>query len=319
MNADPSCTGAEAEQAVDDGDLSKHERVAWPDDSNSQFSRLRRAYQRWTYAYMSHVLDAGAKQTLDDGTHLTKNDLFAVPPSMESETLSALFWEYYGASANKSSQRRLMSTLWKLGAPTFIPAGFCQLMTVFCQVGMPLLVKELLTVLQEHPGQAVVRQGLPFAVAIFLDLVIYGIFYHRQRHLAMTTGVVLRASLVTILYERVLKLTPKGKTGLTSGQVSTLVSVDSQKLYEIADNGHLCWSLPLSVILVTAVLILVMGPTTLVGIAVLLLFVPVVGKVTTASLAIRQKRVAMTDERIEIINAMLQGVRTCGRGLTVGR
>lgn len=259
---------------------------------------------------MHHVLDAGARQSVADGTHLSHANLFAVAESMESKHLSALFWQHYRDtdSQGKSSQRRLIVTLWRLAAPTFVPAGLCQLMTVLCQVAMPLLVRQLLTILEENPGQRVVREGLPFAVAIFLDLVLNGFFNHRQRHLAMKTGVLLRASLITVLYEHVLRLTPQGRSGLTSGQVSTLVSVDSQKLYEVTQEGHLLWSLPLSVVLVTAILLTVMGPTTLVGIAVLILFVPIVGKVTALSLAIRQKRVAKTDERVEIINAMLQGV-----------
>jgi hypothetical protein len=110
------------------------------------------------------------------------------------------------------------------------------------------------------------------------------------------------------LYEHVLKLTPEGRRGLTSGEVSTLVSVDAQKMFEVTQEGHLIWSLPLCTILVTAILVSVMGPTTLVGIAVLIMFVPIVSKVTAVSLKIRQKRVTRTDERVEIINAMLQGV-----------
>jgi hypothetical protein len=71
----------------------------------------------------------------------------------------------------------------------------------------------------------------------------------------------------------------------------------------------LCWALPLSVVLVTLCLLLVMGPTTLVGIAVLVMFVPLVERVTSRMLAIRQKRVKMTDKRIGIVSALLRGVR----------
>lgn len=281
------------------------ERPPWPEDSSDQRC-LQSTFQRWTYSYMNHVLDAGAKQTRDSGSPLTKDNLYAVPKSMESSHLSKLFWLYY--HEKKDSKRRLVATLWKLAAPTFVPAGFCQLVTVFCQVALPLLVRQLLTVLEENPQQSVIRQGLPFAVAVFVDLVINGFFNHRHRHLAMKTGVLMRASLVTVLYEHVLKLTPEGRRGLTSGEVSTLVSVDAQKMFEVTQEGHLIWSLPLCTILVTAILVSVMGPTTLVGIAVLIMFVPIVSKVTAVSLKIRQKRVTRTDERVEIINAMLQGV-----------
>jgi len=51
-----------------------------------------------------------------------------------------------------------------------------------------------------------------------------------------------------------------------------------------------------------------MGPTTLVGVVVLILFVPMVERITARMLLIRHKRVAMTDERVGIVSAMLQGV-----------
>lgn len=53
-----------------------------------------------------------------------------------------------------------------------------------------------------------------------------------------------------------------------------------------------------------------MGPTTLVGMAVLILFLPLVKFVMTRMLVIRRERVQMTDQRVNIVNAMLQGVRT---------
>jgi len=84
-----------------------------------------------------------------------------------------------------------------------------------------------------------------------------------------------------------------------------VVSISSS---QVAQEGHLIWALPLSIILVTICLVLVMGPTTLVGVAVLVLFVPVVQQITAKMLAIRNRRVEMTDERVGIVSAMLQGV-----------
>lgn len=212
------------------------------------------------------------------------------------------------------SQKRLVATLWHIAAPTFVPAGFCQLLTVICQVALPLLVRELLSVLEENPSERVVSQGMPYAIAIFLVLFTNGFGNHRQRHLALKSGVAMRASVVNIIYEHVLQLSPKGRAGLTSGEVANHVAVDTQKLFEVAQEGHLLWSLPLSIVLVTIALVVVLGPTTLVGIAVLIMFVPFIERITSRMLAIRHKRTKVTDERVEIISAMLQGVR-----LLVGR
>lgn len=132
--------------------------------------------------------------------------------------------------ARVGSKKQLVATLLRVVAPTFIPAGFCQLVTVFMNVAMPLLVRQLLTLLEQNPGMPLARQGLPYSVAIFLTVVVHGFAFHRHRHLAMKTGVLLRATVVGVVYEHVLRLTPKGRSGLTSGEVANLVAVDTQKV-----------------------------------------------------------------------------------------
>ena len=89
----------------------------------------------------------------------------------------------------------------------------------------------------------------------------------------------------------------------------SLTCLDTQKLFEVTQDGHLIWALPLSIILVTLCLVIVMGPTTLAGIAVLIFFVPAVQWITKQMISIRQKRIKMTDERIQIASSMLRGIK----------
>ena len=209
---------------------------------------------------------------------------------------------------NHYSNHSLLQTLWYISKPTFIPGGFCQLVAVLCQVLMPLLVRQLLRVLEENPRTPVIKEGMPYAIGIFLCLFINAFMNHRHRHLAMKTGIILRSTLVGVIYERILKLQPQGKLHLTSGEVTTLVAIDTQKLFEVTQEIHLIWSMPLSMTLVMICLMLIMGPTTLVGLGVFLLFVPIIERVVSKIQSIRHLRVKVTDRRVEIINSMLQGV-----------
>jgi ABC-type multidrug transport system fused ATPase/permease subunit len=238
---------------------------------------------------------------------LTLPDLYPVPATMRAAFLSDQFRRHYNTTTNHPS-RRLVRTLWHLARPTFVPAGFCQLLSVLSQVLMPLLVRELLSVLQNNPNQKVLAAGIPYAVALFGTAVGNAFMNHRHRHLAVQSGIVMRAATVAVLYRQALTLTAHGRHGLTSGAVTNLIAVDAQKLYEVAQDGHLIWALPLSVVLVTVFLILILGPTTLVGIGVLVLFVPVVERITRSMMNIRKARVKETDKRIEITNGMFQGV-----------
>lgn len=62
-------------------------------------------------------------------------------------------------------------------------------------------------------------------------------------------------------------------------------------------------------ILVTILLLVIMGPTTIVGMACLVLFVPLVQVIASRMLTIRRQRVQLTDKRVEMVNAMLQGIK----------
>ena len=263
-------------------------------------------YRRWMFSYMARILRKGSRKALgdDDGARLTQDDLYRVPEAMDTAYLDR---EFHSAYAQQNG--RLLRTLWKLAAPTFVPAGFCQLLTVLAQVGIPLLVRQLLIILEENPYQNVAREGMVYVVLIFVASAVNALGTHRMRHLALKSGIVIRAAVVSAVYRRALNLTPDGRSGLTTGEVTNLVAVDAQKLFEVMQEGHLIWSMPLSMILVSILLILIMGPTTLVGVTVLFAFVPLTTHITAKMIAVRKQRVEVSDERVEIINGMLQGIK----------
>lgn len=292
-------------------DMSKEETESleshpWPED-NMECLSLINVFQRWTYSYLNPLLRTGSQQK-KEGFRLEQSHLYKVPQSMSSDLLSDHFQSTFHSC--QSRKRPIVAALWKLAAPTFVPSALCQLVTVFCQVAVPLLVRELLKLLEDRPNERVLEDGLPYAMGLFGALFVNAFGNHRHRHLAMKTGVIMRGALVNVLYTHVLHLTPEGRTGLTSGEVTTLVAVDTQKLYEVTQEANMIWSLPLSVILVTIFLLAIMGPVTLIGILILLLFVPLASFVTNKMLQVRQQRVEVTDRRIEIASNMLQGMKT---------
>lgn len=279
----------------------------WPEEQ--ELSWWEQAYQRISYSYVSPLLQKGAQQKQKDGSHLSQDDLFRLPTTMESSFLSQKFEDSYREERKKGSKRPLMKTMWTIAAPTFIPAGVCELITVICQVALPLLVRELLRLLEENPAQNILVEASPYVAAMFVVLILNAAANHRHRYLATQSGIVLRSTIVSVVYNRVLQLSPVGRLGLTSGEVTNIVAIDTQKLFEVTQEAHLIWAMPLSILLVTVCLCVVMGPPTLIGVVVLLLMVPLVERVASAMLKVRLERVKLTDKRVEITNAMIQGIK----------
>jgi len=71
----------------------KRRMVPWPEEERRPGqSLLSLWYQRFTYSYMNRILSIGGKQIMnEDGTYLSQDDLYFVPPSMESHHLAKLF------------------------------------------------------------------------------------------------------------------------------------------------------------------------------------------------------------------------------------
>lgn len=229
--------------------------------------------------------------------------------NMLSSCICSIFFNCKKNKKKKKSNRILTSTLWTIAAPTFVPGGFCQLITVIAQVSIPLFVWRLLRILEENPTQSVFVPAIPYVFLIFIMDVLNAYGTHRQKYLALRSGVTLRVSLLSAIYERVLQLTPEGRSGLTTGSIANLFAIDVQKLYEVTAEGHLLWSAPLSMILVAIALVCVVGPSMAVGIASLILFAPVVQWITNKMMETRKQRVKVTDMRVELVNAMLQGIK----------
>ena len=301
---------------------------AWPDDTASCWSN-------WTYGYMMHVLRKGASSertnedtdTDTDGSqnrhhHLTSNDIYAVPTSMEAKKLTADFMHQMQTQKQtnpqkkqhkddeEDSSRRIFRILWHVGAPFFRPAAACEFVRTLALVVQPLLTRELLLTLEDHPGDTVRNEpgGYPPVVASFLVLLVYALTNHRQQDFAMKGGVAIRAAVSSALYQHSLTLTPRGRSGVTTGEVTNLIATDAQKLYEVAQVMHLLWSCPMAIALVTSFLLWIMGPISLIGVLVLVSFAPAMEAIVGKMVHARKQRARLTDERIEITSAMLQGI-----------
>jgi ABC-type multidrug transport system fused ATPase/permease subunit len=257
---------------------------------------------------------------------MSHDDLFKAPQSMQSQHLINEFNAAYtkmkkdimiqSPTSEKNRRKELrwmfMKTLWTISKPTYIPAGLSQLVTVLVQTSTPIVVQRLLLLFQNNPNSSILStEGVIYAVALFLCSIVDGIAQERHKFLAFQSGITIRAAAVNAIYNQMLNLSAKGKENLLSGETTSLVAIDCQKLFEVYQEGHLIWSCPLSMIIVTILLLLTLGKSTLVGMTSMFLMVPLVKFVISRMMLIRRKRASYTDKRVEVTTSMLQAIRFC--------
>ena len=138
---------------------------------------------------------------------------------------------------NRENPSSLVSTLWDMSRSTLIPSGACQLVAVLCQVSVPLLVQQLLYVIEDHPKQNLLVdhpvKSIVLAIAILFVLLLNALMTHRYRHLALQSGITLRSSLLAVVYHHILHLAPASSSSspsASSGEITNLIAIDTQKV-----------------------------------------------------------------------------------------
>lgn len=273
------------------------------------------------------ISEAGTQQS--QSLHeLCNDDLFNIPKDMDATNLQKEFKSLLGKELEilkrrngdkeltriedrKQKQWALVRVLLKISKPSYLPAAFYQLLTVAAQCLNPIVIQRLLILLDENPKESVFREGIVYAISLFLLSIIDGIAQERHKFLSFQAGVASRAATITSIYDHMLNLTAKGKKNLLTGATINLVATDCQKIFEVFQEGHLLWSLPLSMIVVTILLLTTLGPTTLAGMASMYLMVPLVRFVMGKMIYIRHQRAAHTDKRVDVTTSMLQAIRFC--------
>ncbi|KAL7542622.1 hypothetical protein ACHAXR_012333 [Thalassiosira sp. AJA248-18] len=306
-----------------------NDRQLQPSSSSSSSSALlqhlqrtiQSTYNKWTYGYMNRIFAKGAKQKRDKSiqARLAQSDLFLIPRNNDAAVLNAQFWNLYQEQTTLHHNHFLLRTLWLLVKPTFVPAGVCQLIALGAQLSIPMCVMKLL---QEVEGAAslstelvgsstsnILYGAIPYVLLIFLLSIINALCSHRHQFLSYQSGIIIRSAVSCAIYEKALKLSPTGREGLTSGEVTNLVATDTQKLFEVMHEGHMIWSCPLAILVVVTLLFILIGPSCLVGAAILIGLVPLSKKVAHIIVQIRKKRVAVADERVHIVAGMLQNIK----------
>lgn len=182
-------------------------------------------------------------------------------------------------------------------------------MYVISRVTLPLSVRQLLIVLETHQGDDITRKGLPYSFALAAAALLSALAQNQTAFLSTKSGIAMRAALISAIYEHALRLTPAGRRGLTTGEITNLVATDTHKIYDVMVEAHNIWSCPLLLVIVAVLLWAFMGPELTIGIAILIAFLPVVRYLVNRMLVIRKERSRLADVRIDLLTAMLQGIQ----------
>ncbi|KAM3834514.1 ATP-binding cassette sub-family C member 5 isoform 3-T3 [Vipera latastei] len=200
----------------------------------------------------------------------------------------------------------LCRVVWNFCRTRLIISIMCLMVTQLAGFSGPaFMVKHLLEYTQQT------EPNLQYSLLLIFGLLITEIV--RSWSLALTwalnyrTGVRLRGAILTMAFKKILRL--KNIKEKSLGELINVCSNDGQRMFEAAAVGSLLAGGPIVAILGMVYTVVILGPTGFLGSAIFVLFYPAMMFASRFTAYFRRKCVAVTDERVQKMNEVLNYVK----------
>ncbi|KAG0096414.1 hypothetical protein BGZ93_004576 [Podila epicladia] len=180
-----------------------------------------------------------------------------------------------------------------------------------CQISNPLMLQQVIKFAQDsagpNPPAAWHGYGLAFAfVAITLA---QNVFYQHWNLGSVKMGIFIRAALIDLVFRKATILSSRSHLIYPDGAIVNLMSTDASRIDTAMLSLLLAVSVPIYTIIVVGLLIHLMGPSALLGAAILIGVNPVQGWAMSRLAPIRKRASQFTDSRIRLTTEVLQGIK----------
>ncbi|KAJ3135967.1 hypothetical protein HK100_002155 [Physocladia obscura] len=201
--------------------------------------------------------------------------------------------------------------LWRLEADQY--QNDLRLLKAISDIGFssaPLLLQALISyITQSSTGTTSVGTGIGYAIGIFIISMISSICFGNFFQRTNKYGMIVRGTLTAVVYRKALRLSGTARQEFNAGRITNIISTDLVRLDAFMVNFHLAWSYPLQVTYTIALLLTVLGVSSLSGVFVLLATLPLQVYIIRALVNLRKQNVILTDQRVRLISEILSSIR----------
>ena len=119
-----------------------------------------------------------------------------------------------------------------------------------------------------------------------------------------------KGGLVTLIYRKSLVLSNGEKSGRSTGDIVNLQSVDAVRIADLAQYGHIAWSGPFQIILAFVSLYNLVGWQAFVGVAVMVISLPITTVLARYNKGLQRKLMKTKDVRTRAMNEILNNIKS---------
>ena len=207
--------------------------------------------------------------------YLTESDLWGLRPEDRSAIAGSTFEHEWQKEIHKKSPSVTWAILRAYGASYALGGVFKVFQDLLAFVQPQLLRKLLSFVNTFEKGSSSPVQGFAIAGCMFLVSIVQTSFLHQYFQRSFEFGMRTKSGLTAAIYKKSLGLSNDGRQAKSTGDVVNLMSVDTQRLQDVAQYGQIVWSAPLQICLCLASLYNLVGFSMVAGLGIMIIMIPV--------------------------------------------
>ncbi|PIL25024.1 ATP-binding cassette transporter [Ganoderma sinense ZZ0214-1] len=260
-------------------------------------------FSKWNFSWMNVLMKKGATE------YITENDLPGLVPSDEASAL--------GSRLTKAMEKH--SSLWvalfvAYGGPYAFALGLKIIQDALAYL-QPQFLRWLLSYISTYQSSRLsddgptAIEGFTIAVIMFCASIAQTIILHQYFQRCFETGMRVRSGLITAIYQKALVLSNDGRSS-ASGDIVNLMSVDAARLQDLCTYGLIAISGPFQIVLAFVSLYNIMGWPAFVGVAVMIVSVPLNTVIARFLKRIQEQQMKNRDKRTRLMSELLANIRS---------
>ncbi|XP_059473692.1 ATP-binding cassette sub-family C member 10 [Neocloeon triangulifer] len=298
---------AEQHASMLDSTISGHSYSQFQEDQDPYYlgvaadgaSCLSRLFFQWVTPLMKKGVDAKLTGT---------DELFDLPQQASTRIVSRRFNDALsGQTGQDRKQRTLLSALHKSFGVQFYSIGVLKLLTDLAGFASPMLLNGLVNFIEDKSKS--VRTGLIYAAGLFIATTIAAFCNAHFSYLVSVVGLKIRASLITVVYNKILKPSLSSLSELNMGAIVNYMSTDTDRIVNSCASFHAFWSIPFQIAVTLYLLYLQVGLAFLAGLAFSIILIPINKCIASKIGQLSEKLMECKDDRVKCVSEAISGIR----------
>ncbi|KAL9940237.1 hypothetical protein V8E36_000942 [Tilletia maclaganii] len=265
-------------------------------------------YSRLTFSWMQPLFSLGRKK------FLTEDDMYALPPDDDCESLGEKFTSYWELTRNKKTGKgRIWRTLFRAYGYPFAIGGILKVFQDLASFAQPQLLRLLLQFVQnwDNPEKRQPAElGYLLSFLLFAVATLQTAFLHQYFQRSFNTGLRVRSGLITTIYKKSLRLSNDARAGRTTGDIVNLMSVDANRLQELATYLQVIWSAFFQMGLAFISLAYLLGWPAFVGVGVMIVGIPINTVIARITKKLSERQMKIRDARTRLMGEILSNIKS---------